>query len=96
MRERAIGTTGLHLSVVGLGGYEFEDDPNWTGARDVLEAAIEAGINWIDTAEAYFDGKNEETIAAALRDVGGHVLISTKVAPAPVGTGFEPGQIRQA
>jgi aryl-alcohol dehydrogenase-like predicted oxidoreductase len=92
------GTIGsLHLSLVGLGGYEFEDDPGWPGARDVLEGAIEAGINWLDTSEAYFAGKNEETIGAALRDVGGQMLmISTKVAPTPSGTGFEPDQIRLA
>lgn len=91
------GTIGsLHLSRIGLGGYEFEDDPGWPGARDVLQGATEAGINWLDTSEAYFAGKNEETIGAALRDLGGQMMISTKVAPAPRGTGFEPEQIRLA
>ncbi len=94
MRSRTIG--GTPYSVVGLGGYEFEDDPGWHGARDVLSAAIDAGIDWIDTSEAYFEGKNELTIAAALRDVGAQMKISNKVAPMPDGTGLEPDQIKRA
>jgi myo-inositol catabolism protein IolS len=96
VETREIRTTGAHISVVGLGGYELEDDPGWAGARDIIEAAIRAGTNWIDTSEAYFDGMNERTISAALRDVGEKVLLSTKVAPAPDGTGFEPDRIRDA
>jgi aryl-alcohol dehydrogenase-like predicted oxidoreductase len=91
-----MGTTGVHISAVGLGGYELEDDPGWAEARDIIEAALGAGTNWIDTSEAYFDGMNERTISAALRDVGEEVLLSTKVAPAPDGTGFEPDRIRDA
>src|SRR3954467_4326796 len=94
MRSVEIG--GEWFSVVGLGGVEFEDDPDWPGARDVLLAAIEAGIDWIDTAEQYSDRKNEVVIAAALRDVGHPMKLSSKIAPLPDGTGFEPKQIREA
>jgi myo-inositol catabolism protein IolS len=94
LRSFGLGTSSF--SVIGLGGYEFEDDPQWAGARDVLLAAAEAGIDWIDTAEAYFDGGSERTIAAALRDTGVTMKISSKVAPAPDGTGFAPAQIRAA
>jgi aryl-alcohol dehydrogenase-like predicted oxidoreductase len=86
----------LNVSKVGLGGFEFEDDPDWGGARDVLTAAIDAGIDWLDTAESYFDGMNELTIGRALRDIGAEMTISTKVAPAPNGTGFAEAQIRKA
>ena len=86
----------LKVSKVGLGGYEFEDDPDWAGAREVLAAAIDAGIDWLDTAESYFDGMNELTIGRALRDIGAEMTISTKVAPAPDGTGFGRDQIRKA
>ena len=94
MRSTEIG--GVWFSVVGLGGYEFEGDPDWPGARDVLLTAIEAGIDWIDTAEEYWDRKNERVIAAALRDVGQPMKLSSKVAPPPGGTGYEPKQIREA
>jgi aryl-alcohol dehydrogenase-like predicted oxidoreductase len=86
----------LHVSRVGLGGYEFEDDPDWAGAREVLTAALDSGIDWLDTAESYFDGMNELTVGRALRDVGAEMAISTKVAPAPDGTGFADAQIRTA
>lgn len=86
----------LQISKVGLGGYEFGDDPDWAGAREVLSAAIDAGIDWLDTAEQYFDGMNELTIGRGLRDIGAEMTISTKVAPAPDGTGFAPDQIRKA
>lgn len=86
----------LHVSRVGLGAYEFEDDPDWAGARDVLTAALGSGIDWLDTAESYFDGMNELTVGRALRDVGAEMAISTKVAPAPDGTGFADAQIRSA
>ena len=85
-----------NVSRVGLGGYELEDDPDWAGAREVLTAAIEAGIDWLDTAEFYFDGMNEITVGRALRDIGAQMTISTKVAPSPKGTGFGDAQIRTA
>lgn len=94
MKNRRFGD--LELFVVGLGGYEFEDDPDWPGARDVLVAAAESGIDWIDTAETYFDGGSERTIGAALRDVDVPMRLSSKVGPAPYGTGFRPEEVRRA
>ena len=92
METRTIGSE--RYSVVGLGGYELESDPSWSGAREVLTAAIEAGIDWVDTSEAYFDELNERTIGAAMRDVGAPIKVSSKVAPNA--SGFKSEQIRQA
>jgi aryl-alcohol dehydrogenase-like predicted oxidoreductase len=94
VRTRPIG--GEAFSVVGLGGYELGSDPGWAGAREVIAASIEAGVDWIDTAEEYHERQNELVVAAALRDVGGHMKISSKVSPAPDGSGFEPEQIAAA
>ena len=91
-----LATTGIELSRVGLGGFELGDDPGWEGASGIIDAAVKGGTNWIDTAEAYSETKNEDVIAAALRSTGADLLISTKVAPAPDGSGFEPGQVRRA
>src|SRR6476619_634508 len=94
MRSVEIG--GEWFSVVAVSLKKKKDDPEWRGARDVLLTAIETGVDWIDTAEQYFDRKNEPVIAAALRDVGQPMKLSSKVAPLPDGTGFEPKQIREA
>jgi aryl-alcohol dehydrogenase-like predicted oxidoreductase len=93
---RTVSIGSETFSAVGLGGYELEDDPDWPGARDVLKAAIESGIDWIDTSEVYFDKENERTIGAALRDIAGWMRISSKVGPSPDGSGFKADQIRQA
>ena len=94
VRSGKIGSTSF--SVVGLGGYELEDDPGWPGAREVLSAAVEAGIDWIDTSENYFATRNEDVIGAAMRDVGATLKISSKVAPGPHDSGFLPDQVRAA
>ena len=95
MRYRTIGKD-VSLSVVGLGGFEFGSDPGWADGPALLDAAIDAGTNWIDTAEEYHDGLNEPAIAAAIGSRRDELLLSTKVAPKPDGSGFEPAQIRQA
>jgi len=92
VETRAIGSGTF--SVIGLGGYELGQDQGWSGAREVLTAAIEAGIDWIDTAEAYFDELNELTVGAAMRDVGARIKVSSKVAPDA--SGFRADQIRKA
>jgi aryl-alcohol dehydrogenase-like predicted oxidoreductase len=86
----------VNLSAVGLGGFEFESDPGWSGAEAVVAAAVGAGINWVDTAEVYFEGMNERAITAALGRSGLDLMLSSKVAPAPTGSGLEPDQIRNA
>ena len=56
---------------------------NEAQAHAILDAAWEAGINWVDTADAYGGGRSESYIGSWLRSRGGRVrdqlLISTKV-----------------
>jgi aryl-alcohol dehydrogenase-like predicted oxidoreductase len=59
-----------------------------------MHAAIDAGINWIDTAEAYGGGRSEELVAQVLRDRRDEVLVFTKVAH--FASGLRPEQIRRA
>jgi aryl-alcohol dehydrogenase-like predicted oxidoreductase len=82
------------FSVIGLGGYELGQDQGWSGAREVLTAAIESGTDWVDTSEAYFDELNELTVGAAMRDVGAPIKVSSKVAPDA--SGFGADQVRKA
>jgi aryl-alcohol dehydrogenase-like predicted oxidoreductase len=62
--------------------------------------AIDAGINWIDTSENYNDTRNESLIGAALAQISGEILVSSKAAPTPLltgaGSGFRRDQIHAA
>jgi aryl-alcohol dehydrogenase-like predicted oxidoreductase len=60
--------------------------PDWEGGQQLLRRAVELGVNFIDTAEAYGPGFNEELIASALFPYPDHLVIATKggiLKPAP-------------
>ncbi|EKX67345.1 aldo/keto reductase [Streptomyces ipomoeae] len=70
MEERAFGRSGQQASVVGLGTWQLGAD--WGDVDDkeaqkVLEAAVESGVTFFDTADVYGDGRSEQTIATFLR-----------------------------
>ncbi len=85
MQTRKLGCTDLELTTVGLGtwamggpwefGWGPQDDDEAIAA---ILAALETGINWIDTAPAYGLGHSEELIAQALEQVSDRPLIATK------------------
>ena len=78
MRYTTLGHSGIKISKLCLGGMSFgEASPKfhqWTiGAnetREVIKHALDAGVNFIDTANCYAFGTSEEYIGAALRDLG--------------------------
>jgi len=79
MRYRRLGRTGLQVSELGFGAARGATrDP--AGFTATVHAAIEAGINFIDTATGYDDGDSERVLGEALR---GHddVLVETKYCP---------------
>jgi aryl-alcohol dehydrogenase-like predicted oxidoreductase len=63
---------------------------------DAIGSALDAGIDWIDTAEVYGDGVSETLVGRAIADRRDAVTLATKVAPAPEGSGFRPEQVRAA
>lgn len=85
MRIRRLGDTELELTAIGLGtwaiggpweyGWGPQDDNDSVAA---IRAALDAGINWIDTAPAYGCGHSEEIVGRALKDVGQKPYIATK------------------
>jgi aryl-alcohol dehydrogenase-like predicted oxidoreductase len=95
MASRRLGRTDVAVSTVGLGGFELGpdpgDEPDVERAVNVIGAAWEAGIDWIDTSENYLDTANEALIGAALARLGADVLVATKVAPAAALTGGASG-----
>ncbi len=100
MRRQGLGSSGPELSVIGFGAWEAGGDawgPNPSEGRVIesIRAGIDAGIDWIDTAEVYGSGTSESLVGKAVagRD---DVRIATKVAPRPDGTGFRPEEVRRA
>ena len=95
----------MQLSRVGLGGYELgpepDEEPDVANAVRVIAAAIDSGVNWLDTSENYLATHNEEVIGAALAEVGDDdFLVASKVAPGPGvtggGSGFRREQVHAA
>jgi aryl-alcohol dehydrogenase-like predicted oxidoreductase len=105
MRREPVGSSGVDVSCIGLGGYELGPEPDETPdvarAAQVIRTAIDSGINWLDTSENYLATHNEEVIGAALSQVeDGDFLVASKVAPGAAitggGSGFRREQIHAA
>ena len=89
MKYRNLGNTGLKISPLCLGCMTFgtpeRGDHLWTlpeqQSRPLIRKAIEMGINFFDTANAYSDGTSEEIVGQALKDYArrDEVVIATKV-----------------
>ncbi|HZT40785.1 MAG TPA: aldo/keto reductase [Chthonomonadaceae bacterium] len=82
MQYRALGETGLKVSVVGFGVWTVSttmwgitDDAVGTA---LLRRALELGVTFYDTADVYGDGKGETLLADALGDRRGEIVIATK------------------
>ena len=86
MEYRQLGGSGLRVSVLSMGTATFAggDRPGAWGNSGVAEAshlldiALEAGVNFVDTADVYSGGRSEEVLGAALKGRRDQVLIGTK------------------
>ncbi len=79
MRYRALGNSGLTVSVVGLGCNNFGRRLDLAGTRAVVDAAIDCGITLLDTADTYGgDGRSEELLGEALAGRRDRVVLATK------------------
>ena len=81
MERRRLGATDMELSVIGLGTWVFGG--RWGGADDAdslaaCHAAIDAGVNWIDTADIYGQGRAERIVGQAVRERRDEVFVATK------------------
>lgn len=81
MEQRALGTTGLKVPAIGLGCmgmsgvYGKVDEAE---AIATIQRAVEVGANFIDTADIYGDGHNEELVGRAIKDRRDNVVLATK------------------
>jgi aryl-alcohol dehydrogenase-like predicted oxidoreductase len=84
MERTMLAGTDLEVSRLSLGTWAFGSDPMW-GAQDdsdsvaVVSAALDAGIDFIDTAAGYADGRSEEVLGRALAGRRDRAIVATKV-----------------
>src|SRR4051812_7241722 len=79
MRYRPLGQSGLVVSVVGLGGNNFGRRLDVDGTRAVVDAAFDAGITLIDTADIYGNqGGSEEQLGEVLEGRREEIVLATK------------------
>ena len=76
MEFRRLGTSGLAVSVIGLGTNNFGMRIDMDATRAVIHAALDAGITLFDTADSY--GQSEERIGEVLEGNRDDVVIATK------------------
>jgi aryl-alcohol dehydrogenase-like predicted oxidoreductase len=79
VRTRTLGSSGPDVSVVGLGCNNFGSRVNDGGTREVVDAALEAGITLLDTADVYGNrGGSETALGKALKGRRDRVVLATK------------------
>jgi aryl-alcohol dehydrogenase-like predicted oxidoreductase len=78
MEFRKLGSSGLKVSEIGLGGNNFGWWIDEQTSITVINHAIDLGINYIDTADMYDKGNSEKFIGKATKDKRSQVIIATK------------------
>ena len=82
MEYRSLGRTGIKVSPLCLGAMMFgvRGNPDHDDCARIVHRAIDAGINFIDTADVYSAGESETIVGKALADVAReHIVLATKV-----------------
>ena len=79
MDYRLLGRTGVRVSPLCLGTMNFGGVTNEEDSLRIIHEALEAGINFVDTANVYNDGQSEVIVGKALRDRRDRVVLATKV-----------------
>ncbi|SFF39560.1 Predicted oxidoreductase [Actinacidiphila alni] len=81
MTHRQLGTTGVRVSPLTLGALNFgkKTPQQYEDSKAVLHAALDAGINIIDTSDSYHAGESEEVVGEVLRERGrDDIVVATK------------------
>ena len=81
MTYRILGRTGLRVSSLTLGAMNFGNRTNAEDSQRIIDRAIAANINFLDTANVYSKGRSEEIVGEALKKNGHrhHIVLATKV-----------------
>ena len=86
MEYRNLGTSGLQVSVLGIGGNVFARNVDQAGTDAVVHKALDLGVNLIDTSDTYTQGESEKFLGRALGSRRHEAVIATK-ALGPMGEG---------
>ncbi len=103
MQKRKLGNNGLEVSALGLGCMgmsEYYGEANETDSIATIHRAIDLGVNFFDTAEAYGPYTNEELLGRALKGRRDRSIVATKFGwdlsrGAAGGTNSRPEHIRE-
>ena len=103
MQTRKLGKSRLEVSAVGLGCFYYGPAPDKREMSSLLRSAVERGVTFFDTAEAYGPFTSEELVGEALAPFRRHVVIATKFGakldphggPQWVGLDSRPEHIKQ-
>src|SRR3954468_5929083 len=81
MQLRNLGSTGVKVSPLCLGAMMFGDwgNTDHDESMRIIHAALDAGINFLDTADVYSRGESEQIVGKALKGRRDHVVLATKV-----------------
>lgn len=79
MKYRQLGSSGLQVSAIGLGTNNFGRRLDAAATETVVHAALDAGVNMIDTSNSYGGGDSEEFIGRALKGRRHEAVLATKV-----------------
>jgi aryl-alcohol dehydrogenase (NADP+) len=100
MDYRTLGRSGLRVSPLCLGTMNFGGPTDEATSARIIARAKDAGINFVDTADAYTGGRSEEIVGAALRPERDQWVLATKLANptgiGPNGTGLSRKWVMQA
>lgn len=77
MKKRELGKSGIFVSEISLGCMSLPNDKE--KAKAIIDTALEAGINFFDTADLYDSGKNEMIVGSLLKEKRDDIILSTKV-----------------
>ena len=79
MKYRKLGRTGLLVSEISLGTMTFGNQIDEAESIKLMKYAMESGVNFIDTADSYVDGRTEEIVGKGLKGERHSVVLATKV-----------------
>jgi aryl-alcohol dehydrogenase (NADP+) len=77
-RFRRLGSSGLEVSIVCVGTMMFGDRTDASAANEIVAKAFDAGVNFIDTADAYADGISEQIVGKAVGAHRDRWIVATK------------------